>query len=173
MSSQNGLTLNAMPALMEISSSPLLGGTSSDVQQVPPVNPAPKPMGLSIAVRDRIRGCDTEMQSEISESYSYLGQQPSGELLPSLPADMKKCRLAVALSVHSAYRAKELEAARVARMVSYGKREIWRPDWDTFLLADLFVIGGELVPKQTVVHTAIIEMLKVNVVIKYISWMKS
>ena len=146
-------TLNAMPVLLESSPgpAPLCALTA----------PMPK-AAPSTSIATMIRGADKTMQSEISELYSYLGQQPSQELMHHLPADMKKCRLSVTLSAHSAQCFKEQEAERAARILAHGKREAWRPNWDAFHLADLFVVGGELAKKQSVVHDAIVEFLKVR-----------
>lgn len=129
-----------------------------------PVFIAPKSSSVSSqAVRQRIRGqMQQEMQSEVSKVYEYLGNQPSESLLPSLPDDMRKSRLAMALSVESAARAKEREFAFQNRMASRGKREIWRPDWESFLLADLLVVGGEIVTKQSIIQSAVVEFLKVT-----------
>ena len=94
--------------------------------------------------------------------YEYLGRQPSSSLLPGLPEEMRQSRLGVALLVESAYVAKAAAEAKAARLEACGRRETWRPDYEAMVLADLFVAGGELNARQSLVHDEIIDLIRVS-----------
>ena len=66
-----------------------------------------------------------QVAMEPSEVHEFIAKQPSEALLPGLPDEAKKSRLALALSAEAAILAKEAEVERAARLAARRKREHW------------------------------------------------
>lgn len=89
--------------------------------------------GPSVAVRAKLRGKTQDKKDKAfaqvgldpSETHEFLGKQPSEALLPGMPDDVKKSRLALALTAEAAVLAKEADAERAARLAARRKREHW------------------------------------------------
>ena len=130
---------------------------------IPLLSRAAVAAGASVGVRQKLRARESFTdKGESGCPYEYLGRQPSSSLLPGLPEEMRQSRLGVALLVESAYVAKAAAEAKAARLEACGRRETWRPDYEAMVLADLFVAGGELNARQSLIHDEIIDLIRVS-----------